>query len=92
MTTSQSPRAPIQEFPGRRRTTSARRVFVALALTLSFVLVLVLTPDATRVQAIGVFDGLRAPGEAAFIAGHRGIVHRRRKTPFRRCSVRSTGR
>jgi glycerophosphoryl diester phosphodiesterase len=72
MTTSQSPRAPIQEFPGRRRTTSARRVFVALALTLSFVLVLVLTPDATRVQAIGVFDGLRAPGEAAFIAGHRG--------------------
>jgi glycerophosphoryl diester phosphodiesterase len=71
MATSQPAKRPIRSLLNRR-TTSARRSLIVLAITLSFVLVLVLTPDATRVQAIGVFDGLRAPGEAAFTASHRG--------------------
>ena len=71
MATSQLPKRPFQP-PRIRRVASVRRSLIILVLTLSFVLVLVLTPEATRVQAIGVFDGLRAPGEAAFTASHRG--------------------
>lgn len=41
-------------------------------LILGFVLAIVLNPDASKVEASGLFGGLRAPGDAAFIAGHRG--------------------
>lgn len=49
-----------------------RRPILAAATTLGIILALVLTPDTGRVQAAGVFSSLRSPGEAAFIAGHRG--------------------
>jgi glycerophosphoryl diester phosphodiesterase len=39
---------------------------------LALVLVLVLNPDAANVYATNMFGALRAPGEPAFIAGHRG--------------------
>jgi glycerophosphoryl diester phosphodiesterase len=41
-------------------------------LVLGFVLAIVLNPDASKVEASGLFGGLRSPGEPAFIAGHRG--------------------
>jgi glycerophosphoryl diester phosphodiesterase len=48
------------------------RGFAAAAAAVSLVLVVVLSPDAARVHAADVFQSLRAPGEAAFVAGHRG--------------------
>lgn len=39
---------------------------------MGIIIALVATPDAVHVQAAAVFSSLRAPGEAAFIAGHRG--------------------
>lgn len=50
----------------------ARRPILAAVTTLGIILALVLTPETGRVQAAGVFASLRSPGEAAFIAGHRG--------------------
>jgi glycerophosphoryl diester phosphodiesterase len=44
----------------------------AAAAAIGLVLVVVVSPDAARVHAADVFQSLRAPGEAAFIAGHRG--------------------
>lgn len=40
--------------------------------TIVLVLVLVLGPQTGQVQAADVFGSLRAPGEVAFVAGHRG--------------------
>lgn len=37
-----------------------------------FAAALILTPGPSQVQASSLFGGLRAPGEPAFIAGHRG--------------------
>jgi glycerophosphoryl diester phosphodiesterase len=47
------------------------RLFSA-ATTVALVLVLILNPDAANVYATNMFGALRAPGEPAFIAGHRG--------------------
>ena len=48
------------------------RLIVASALTLSFVLVLVLGPSANKSHATSMFGSLREPGDSALIAGHRG--------------------
>lgn len=48
------------------------RAFLASALTVATVLVLVLVPDAVQAYAPNLISSLRAPGEPAFIAGHRG--------------------
>ena len=48
-----------------------RAVFAALT-TMALVLIFVLNPDAALVYATNMFGSLRAPGEPAFIAGHRG--------------------
>ena len=49
-----------------------QRGLTASAITLGLVLVLVLGPAATRTHAANMFGTLRAPGDPAFIAGHRG--------------------
>jgi len=48
-----------------------RGVLSAMA-TIALVLLFVLNPDAALVYATNMFGALRAPGEPAFIAGHRG--------------------
>ena len=48
-----------------------RGVLSAMA-TIALVLLFVLNPDAALVYATNMFGALRAPGESAFIAGHRG--------------------
>lgn len=48
------------------------RALIASALTAGLVLIFILNPDATQVYATNMFGGIRTPGEAAFIAGHRG--------------------
>ncbi|MBH0010366.1 glycerophosphodiester phosphodiesterase family protein [Salinibacterium sp. SWN1162] len=50
----------------------AQRAALAAAIVTAITLALVLNANVTRVHAAGVFTSLRAPGEAAFIAGHRG--------------------
>jgi len=45
---------------------------VASATTGALVLIFILSPDAALVYATNMFGALRAPGEPAFIAGHRG--------------------
>ncbi|WP_141880543.1 glycerophosphodiester phosphodiesterase [Homoserinimonas aerilata] len=49
-----------------------QRGLIAASLTLGLVLVLVLGPAASRSHAASMFGTLRAPGEPALIAGHRG--------------------
>lgn len=49
-----------------------RRGVIVGVLILGFVGAIGLGPDTTRVEATGLFGGLRAPGDAAFVAGHRG--------------------
>jgi glycerophosphoryl diester phosphodiesterase len=49
----------------------ARGAFAA-ALTVATVLVMVLVPDAVQAYAPNMIGALRAPGEPAFVAGHRG--------------------
>jgi glycerophosphoryl diester phosphodiesterase len=44
----------------------------AAGATIALVLVIILNPDAANVYATNMFGTLRAPGEPAFIAGHRG--------------------
>jgi len=44
----------------------------AAALTVATVLVMVLVPDAVQAYAPSMIGALRAPGEPAFVAGHRG--------------------
>lgn len=48
------------------------RPLAAIAAVVGLVLVIVLSPNAGRVEASDVFGSLRSPGQAAFIAGHRG--------------------
>lgn len=48
------------------------RALLASLVCLSAVLGITLNPDATRVQAAGMFGSLRAPGDPAFVAAHRG--------------------
>ncbi|MCU1409941.1 MAG: hypothetical protein JWR04_648 [Rhodoglobus sp.] len=51
--------------------THYRPLAAALAV-LGLVLVVVLSPDAVRVEAVNIFGTLHAPGELSFVAGHRG--------------------
>lgn len=44
----------------------------AFTITLGMLLVVILDPDAATVYAANMFGALRAPGEPAFVAGHRG--------------------
>ena len=57
--------------PATRRRTLVRLIPAGL-VTLALVLVLVFNPVMSRVYASNVFGSLRAPGEPAFVAGHRG--------------------
>lgn len=73
MPTAQHPAAPAVALGRRPRLSPAlERGLIASAITLGLVLVLVLGPAATRSSAASMFGTLRAPGEAALIAGHRG--------------------
>lgn len=54
------------------RSPARRRLAIAAALVLGVTSAIILTPGPSQVQAAGLFGGLRAPGEPAFIAGHRG--------------------
>lgn len=54
-----------------RSVSGASRLF-AIPATMSLVLVFVLGPLSGQVQAVDFFGSLRAPGEPAFVAGHRG--------------------
>jgi glycerophosphoryl diester phosphodiesterase len=49
-----------------------RRGLVSAAVTVALMAVLLLAPAATRVYASNMMGTLRAPGEPAFVAGHRG--------------------
>src|SRR5262245_51727578 len=49
-----------------------RRGFAAAVVTLALVAVLLLVPQASKSYATNMMGALRAPGEAAFVAGHRG--------------------
>lgn len=49
-----------------------RRAIASAVVTLALVAVLLLVPDAVRVYATNMIGALRAPGEPAFIAAHRG--------------------
>jgi glycerophosphoryl diester phosphodiesterase len=48
------------------------RPLIAVIITLGLVLAIILSPQVSRVYASNVFGELRAPGDPAFIAGHRG--------------------
>ncbi|MCU1417396.1 MAG: hypothetical protein JWP32_1570 [Schumannella sp.] len=48
------------------------RASFAATLTVAAVLVIVLVPDAVQAYAPSLIGTLRAPGEPAFVAGHRG--------------------
>lgn len=50
----------------------ARRGVIVSVLLCGLVVAIGLGPDTGKVEAAGLFGGLRAPGEAGFIAGHRG--------------------
>ncbi|MBH0131521.1 glycerophosphodiester phosphodiesterase family protein [Salinibacterium sp. NK8237] len=52
----------------------AWRAALAATIVTAITLALVLNANVIRVHAAGVFTSLKAPGEAAFIAGHRGDV------------------
>lgn len=52
------------------RALAARRGIIVSVLFVGFLGVMVLGPS--KVEASSLFGGLRAPGEAAFVAGHRG--------------------
>lgn len=49
-----------------------RRTLASATVTLALVAVLLLVPDAVRVYATNMMGPLRAPGEPAFVAAHRG--------------------
>jgi len=53
-------------------TRTLARTLPALALTAALVVSMVLFPVLSRASASNVFGELRAPGQPAFIAGHRG--------------------
>jgi glycerophosphoryl diester phosphodiesterase len=50
----------------------ARRALASAVVTLALMAVFLLVPDASKVYASNMMGALRAPGEPAFIAGHRG--------------------
>src|SRR5690606_26107380 len=54
------------------RTRSVRRAAIAALLVLACTAGFVLSAQSSPVEASGLFGGLREPGEAFFIAGHRG--------------------
>ncbi len=54
------------------RALSTRRSVTVGILVLGLVLALTLNPDSTKVEASGLFGGLRSPGEPSFIVPHRG--------------------
>jgi glycerophosphoryl diester phosphodiesterase len=49
-----------------------RRAFASAVVTLALVAVMLLVPDAVSVYATNMMGSLRAPGEPAFVAAHRG--------------------
>lgn len=69
MTTALRERTLSTLVPRSRR---VRRLIPAVLITLALVVALVLNPAISKVYATNVFGSLRAPGEPAFIAGHRG--------------------
>jgi len=70
MTTTLNRRAPLRELLARR--TWLRRAIPAVILTVLLVATLVFSSGLTRTYASNVFGSLRAPGQPAFVAGHRG--------------------
>ncbi len=54
------------------RVLARRRGVTFLALVVTLTVILTFNPGTTGVHASALFGGLRAPGEASFIAGHRG--------------------
>lgn len=54
------------------RALTTRRGMIVSILVLGFVLALILNPDTSKVEASGLFGGLRSPGDASFIVAHRG--------------------
>ena len=52
--------------------TPRRRGAVAAIVVVVSIVLVVLNPTSTRVHATGVFGSLRAPGDPALVAGHRG--------------------
>lgn len=55
-----------------RPSKSSLRAVPAVAITLALVVLAIVSPDVSTVYASSVFGALRAPGEPAFVAGHRG--------------------
>lgn len=55
-----------------RRVLTTRRGMTVSVLVLGFVVALLLNPDSPKVEASGLFGGLRSPGDASFIVAHRG--------------------
>lgn len=51
---------------------TARRASIVGMILLGFISTMVLNSGSSEVEAAGLFGGLRAPGDAAFIAAHRG--------------------
>ena len=70
MTTTLTRGATLRELLARR--TWLRRALPAVILTMLLVATLVFTSGLTRTYASNVFGSLRAPGQPAFVAGHRG--------------------
>ena len=70
MTTTLSRRATLRELFARR--TWLRRAIPAAVMTMLLVATLVFASGLTRTYASNVFGSLRAPGQPAFVAGHRG--------------------
>ncbi len=62
---------PTRNF-GFRRESGRFRIFTAVGITAALVLVAMLNPQAENVYASNMFGALRAPGDPALIAGHRG--------------------
>ena len=54
------------------RALTTRRGTIVSILVLGFVLAIILNPDSPKVEASGLFGGLRSPGDASFIVAHRG--------------------
>jgi glycerophosphoryl diester phosphodiesterase len=74
MVTSRYPQATLQPDVSFRPRFEhrLRRGVAAAGLTIGLVLVAIVNPDAANAYAVSAFGALRAPGEPAFIAGHRG--------------------
>lgn len=55
-----------------QRVFTPRRTATVIVLVCTLTAILTFSPDSSEVQASALFGGLRGPGEAAFVAGHRG--------------------